>query len=425
MEVMSGYKHSELGVIPESWNVRHIASLCAPNGIVRGPFGGALKKEIFVTSGFKVYEQKNAIYKSHEIGAYFVDQSKYNELKRFNVSPGDFIVSCSGTIGRIYQVPLDAPEGVINQALLKLTTDDSVVHSLYFYLLFQWEKFQARIVDSTQGGAMKNLVGMSVFKTTPVLLPPVPEQHAIAAALSDVDSLLTGLDRLIAKKHDIKQAALQQLLTGQTRLPGFQGEWEVKQLGDVATFHKGRGLPKSALTPYGAEPCIHYGELFTHYPEDIETICSRTDDSAGAFRSAANDVLMPTSDVTPRGLAKASCVQLDGVILGGDILVIRCDSKLLFGAFLSYTIRHQEAQILQLVTGTTVFHLYGRDMAKLVLSLPSVEEQIAIVRVLTDMASELTALEARRDKTRALKQGMMQELLTGKTRLVKSEAAHV
>jgi type I restriction enzyme M protein len=268
---------------------------------------------------------------------------------------------------------------------------------------------------------------------------------AVQGELDRVSQTLTGRIRVLAERyatplpklthevavlaakveaHLANMGASLQLLTGQTRLPGFKGEWEVKRLGDLATFHKGRGLPKSSLTPYGAEPCIHYGELFTRYPETIETICSRTDDGAGAFRSAANDVLMPTSDVTPRGLAKASCVQVDGVILGGDILVIRCNSKLVFGPFLSYTIRHQEDQILQLVTGTTVFHLYGRDMAKLTLSLPSVEEQIAIVGVLTDMAAGLTALEARRDKTRALKQAMMQELLTGRTRLLPVGGAH-
>ena len=106
------------------------------------------------------------------------------------------------------------------------------------------------------------------------------------------------------------------------------------------------------------------------------------------------------------------------MILGGDILVIRCNGKLVSGSFLSYKIRQQEDQILQLVTGTTVFHLYGRDMAKLTLKMPSVDEQIAIVTALTDMATELNSLEARRNKTRALKQAMMQELLTGRTRLV-------
>ncbi len=152
----------------------------------------------------------------------------------------------------------------------------------------------------------------------PIKLPPHPEQCAIAAVLSDVDELLGGLHRLIAKKRDLKQAATQQLLAGNTRLPGFHGGWMVKQLGDVATFLKGKGLPKSALTPFAKESCIHYGELFTQYPEIIGEIISRTDVTGDVFRSVANDVLMPTSDVTPRGLAKASCVTVDGVILGGD-----------------------------------------------------------------------------------------------------------
>jgi type I restriction enzyme S subunit len=249
-------------------------------------------------------------------------------------------------------------------------------------------------------------------------LPPIQEQRAIATALSDVDALLTQLDRLIAKKRDIKQAAMQQLLTGKTRLPGFCGEWGKTTLGALATFFKGKGLPKDHINEFAGEPCIHYGELFTHYSETITEVRGRTKHISNAFRSEENDVLMPTSDVTPTGLAKASCVRVNGIILGGDILVIRTDKRRIDGSFLSYLIRSSKEQILQLVTGTTVFHLYGSDMAKFEFLLPGQAEQTAIASLLSDLDAELAALEARRDKTRALKQGMMQELLTGRTRLV-------
>ena len=252
-----------------------------------------------------------------------------------------------------------------------------------------------------------------------VPLPPTKaEQEAIAEALSDADALIESLEQLLAKKRHLKQGAMQELLTGKKRLPGFSGEWEGKRLGDLAAFHKGKGLPKSALVPFGAEPCIHYGELFTQYPETIRKIISSTKSSGDYARSVANDVLMPTSDVTPNGLAKASCIRVDGVILGGDILVIRADSDLVFGSFLSYVIRHAQAQILQLVTGTTVFHLYAADMKKFTFSRPSVVEQRAIVAVLDDMDAEIDALEAKLTKARQLKQGMMQELLTGRIRLI-------
>ena len=141
------------------------------------------------------------------------------------------------------------------------------------------------------------------------------------------------------------------------------------------------------------------------------------------FLSVSNDVLMPASDVTPNGLATASCISESDIILGGDILVIRVPTEILNGVFLAYAIKINRNQVMQLVTGTTVYHLYGHDMANFKFDLPSIQEQNAIVRVLSDMDAEITALEQRRDKTLAIKQGMMQQLLTGRVRLVKPDVA--
>lgn len=233
-----------------------------------------------------------------------------------------------------------------------------------------------------------------------------------------MDALLAVQDALIAKKNQIKHATMQQLLSGKKRLPGFTGEWEVRRLGEVATFFKGKGLPKNALDPFGNEPCIHYGELFTQYAEEIKNVISRTDEVKNVFRSKKNDVLMPTSDVTPNGLAKASCIIHDNIILGGDILVIRLDDTLISGTFLSYIIRKEEEQVLQLVTGTTVFHLYASDMQNFVFAFPVLKEQTAIATVLNDMDEEIAALKRQREKTQQIKHAMMQELLTGKMRLI-------
>lgn len=189
-------------------------------------------------------------------------------------------------------------------------------------------------------------------------------------------------------------------------------EWSFEQLGALATFHKGRGLPKSELDSFGAEPCIHYGELFTQYPETIRDIISRTNKSKDNFRSVANDVLMPTSDVTPTGLAKASCITENGIILGGDILVIRTNKNQVHGPFLSYVIRHSREQILQLVTGTTVYHLYAADMKKFRLLLPPIEEQEAISESLSDADTYIKSLEQLIAKKRQIKQGAMQKLFT-------------
>ena len=253
--------------------------------------------------------------------------------------------------------------------------------------------------------------------TAELRVPSLPEQRAIAAVLTDVDALIGSLEALIAKKRAIKRATMQQLLTGRTRLPGFSGEWERERLGDIASFHKGRGLAKSELSLDGSRRCIHYGELFTVYRERITEAVHGIDREGAFLCSNRNDVLMPTSDVTPNGLATASCILAPDIIIGGDILVIRVPESVLNGEFLAYAIRANRDQIMQLVSGTTVFHLYGRDMAHFMFSTPSVAEQRAIVAVLCDMDTEITALERRLDKTRAIKQGMMQKLLTGMIRL--------
>lgn len=214
---------------------------------------------------------------------------------------------------------------------------------------------------------------------------------------------------------------MQQLLTpphkGGKRLEGFDGEWKEIKLGEIADFYKGKGLPKSDIVEGGSYKCIHYGELFTKYNQIITNVKSRTNQNINVFLSKKNDVLMPTSDVTPNGLATASVIFENDIILGGDVLVIR-PYKNLYGGFLSYQVSINKQQIMSLISGTTVFHLYGSDMAKFSFYFPDFEEQKAIVDIINDIDIEIEKLETKKSKYQSVKQGMMQELLTGKTRLI-------
>lgn len=261
-----------------------------------------------------------------------------------------------------------------------------LVHFAPFYLGYYLnsDRYHDQLLPIMQGTKVLS-ISKTAIKQTAISFPAdEAEQTQIGEYFRELDSLI----ELHQRKHDklvtLKKAMLQKMFpqpgatTPEIRFKGFSGEWVEKKLGEEATFLKGKGLPKSSLVPNGAEPCIHYGELFTRYPEIIGEIISRTNSSLGAFRSNANDVLMPTSDVTPRGLAKASCLTVDGVILGGDILVIRSDVKRICGSFLSYVIRREEGQVLQFVTGSTVFHLYGSSMKNFIFSMPLVSEQTAI-----------------------------------------------
>ena len=409
----------------ESWTeatVDHIKA-STENALSTGPFGSSIGSQFFENSGVPVIRGSNLANDGRtyliDDGLIFVSEAKATELRRSAVFQGDLIFTCWGTINQVGLVSDRAayPRYIISNKQMKLTPDPKKADSAFLFYLFSGSDLQRQIKNQSIGSSVPGF-NLGRLRALRFRVPALHEQKAIAEALSYADALVESLEQLVTKKRQIRKGAMQELLTGKRRLPGFSGEWEVKRLGDVATFHKGKGLPKSALEPFGTAPCIHYGELFTKYVETIQEIISRTNKSGDYFRSVGNDVLMPTSDVTPTGLAKASCVTMGGVILGGDILVIRAGTDFIFGPFLAYLIRHAQEQVLQLVTGTTVFHLYAVDMKKFTFSRPSVVEQRVIVAVLDDMNAEIAALEAKLSKARQLKQGMMQELLTGRIRLV-------
>ncbi|MFW0716953.1 restriction endonuclease subunit S [Pedobacter sp. N23S346] len=202
----------------EDWEVKKLGEVTIDGGLIRGPFGGALKKEFFVKNGYKVYEQKNAIYKSVHLGKYFVDTAKFKELGRFEIKANDFILSCSGTIGKLFRIPQIFQKGIINQALLIIRLNSTIIDFGYFGHIFQYDTIQSKIIDDTQGGAMKNLVGMSEFRNTEIPLPALPEQTRIARILSDMDAELEALEGQLGKARKVKQGMMQELLTGKTRL---------------------------------------------------------------------------------------------------------------------------------------------------------------------------------------------------------------
>ena len=201
------------------WKKSKLEDICVENGLVRGPFGGSLKKEYFVSKGYKVYEQKNAIYGNVNIGSYYIDDRKFEELKRFELNKDDFIVSCSGTIGKIYRMPCNFEKGIINQALLKIILDSAKCNLVFFNTYFKWQKFQMKIIDDTQGGAMKNLVGMDKFKRTMLYIPlSLLEQQAIADILTAMDKEIADLEEEKEKYMALKAGAMDDLLTGKIRL---------------------------------------------------------------------------------------------------------------------------------------------------------------------------------------------------------------
>ena len=193
------------------------------------------------------------------------------------------------------------------------------------------------------------------------------------------------------------------------RFPEFVHSWYKHSLGDISTFYKGKGLSKSSIITNGKFSCIHYGELFTEYTEVIRKIKSKTNERDG-FLSKENDVLMPMSDVTPNGLAKASCIKINDVLLGGDILIIRTKKSNIYGEFLSRYLRFKKRDILRIVSGITVFHLSLNSLSKLLLFIPTLPEQKRVADCLSSLDELIEATTKKVGMLKEHKKGLMQRL---------------
>ncbi|ACV80901.1 restriction endonuclease subunit S [Nakamurella multipartita] len=392
----------------------------ATGGVLQtGPFGSQLHASDYQFTGKPLVMPVNlGDNEIREAGIARIGVEDAHRLRRHALREGDIIFSRRGDVGRRSLVRTREAGWLCGTGCLaaRFGSDRTTVNPAYVADYLGGTSAQAWLVDNAVGGTMPNL-NTSILSALPVWLPSKLEQDRIVAALEDVRKVIDSIQHLIAKRQAIKQGMMQHLLTGRTRLPGFNEAWSETTLGAVARFSKGAGLPKAALTSSGSTLCIHYGELFTFYGPEIRQVFSRTTPTGRVVVSEDLDVLMPTSDVTPRGLAKASAIHGAGVVLGGDILIIRPDKAHAHGPFVAHAIRHHADQVLQLVRGSTVYHLYATDMRNFALSLPSVNEQRAIAGALLDADRQLEALEERLMKARAFKTGMMQRLLTGHTRL--------
>jgi type I restriction enzyme, S subunit len=273
------------------------------------------------------------------------------------------------------------------------------------------------------GAVQKNISGTSLLST----LFPVPqllEQQAIAEALSDFDALINSLNQLITKKRNIKQGAMQQLLTGKTRLPGFTDKWEPKMLGDIFDFRNGLNKEKRYFGT--GTPIVNYVDVYTKRGltfKDIEGRVTVTNSELKAYNVRKDDVFFTRTSETVEeiGLTSVILEDLENTVFSGFILRARPKNNLLTTSYKKYCFSTEaiRKEITSKSSYTTRALTNGRLLSKVQILIPPTDrEQDVIAEVLRDMDAEIERLEQQRDKYKAIKQGMMQELLTGKTRLV-------
>lgn len=415
MELMPGYKHSDVGVIPDDWDAKPL-----------GKIGDSLIGLTYRPSEVRAYGTLVLRSSNVQNGALCFDDNVFVDTDipdRIMVRPGDILVCVrNGSRDLIGKSALidERAVGMTFGAFMAVFRSE---HGKLLHHIFQSGIFKKQINEHL--GATINQITNKSLNSFKVPLPPTDEERAeIANALSDVDALLANLDQVIAKKRDLKQAAMQQLLTGKTRLPGFCGEWQKRTLGELGETYGGlTGKTKSDFG-VGAAKYITFMNVMANTVIDCAA-CEQVNVSASETQNRVlrGDLLFNGSSETPEEVAFCSLMaeEVPDLYLNSFCFGFRLfDDQQVDGLFLTYYIRANPGREMMksLAQGSTRYNLSKTALREASILLPLKDEQVAIAEVLSGMDAELIALEARRDKTRNIKQAMMQELLTGKTRLV-------
>ena len=414
--VQPRYKRTEVGVIPADWDARALGEL-----------------NPFVTSGSRgwasFYSDRGSLFvritnMSRESIYLDLEKLKFVNLPaessegiRTQLQQHDVLISITADIGIASYIDQKVPApAYINQHIALVRFDQSKTCGKFISYFLASEKPQKLFRASTDTGAKAGM-SLHTVQQIQVALPPLFEQEAIAEALSDADALIESLDQLIAKKRDLKQGAMQELLTGKKRLPGFGGEWEVRRLGELADIDPeqlGSETRPNYEFKYISLEDVDWGSLRGHAPQVFSSSPSRA-----RRKLRCDDLLVSTVRPNLKSHLWFRESSADWVCSTG-FSVVRCREQF---SKPGYIFAHLFAdgiakQIETLLTGSNYPAINSREVRQLMVPVPTIDEQTAIASILSDMDTELAGLQSRLAKARQVKQGMMQELLTGRIRLL-------
>ena len=400
MTIQQGYKQTELGIIPEDWEVKQIRDglNLLTDFDANGSFADMAENvQTYNGGGYAWYVRATDLEQNTPLpDVKYVDEASYKFLKKSSLHGGEVLIAKRGDIGKVYLFQAKTTFATLapNLYLLKLNEQ---VHSTYLYYYLKSINGQKALKDINASTSLGALYKEDV-KNLYILYPPIAEQRVIAEALSDVDGLIAALDKKIAKKRLLKQGAMCKLLS----LSGRGKKWFNTKLGNVVNIRKGSMLTSDKFVA-GNIPVIAGGKI----PAGYHNVANRP----------ANTITISASG------ASAGYVALyNKPIFATDCSTIEpCSTYDIH--YIYHLLKYYQSEIFAMQTGGAQPHVHPSDLNELqVLYAKDIEEQQAIATILSDMDKEIADLEAQLDKYRLLKSGMMQKLLTGQIRLVKQQA---
>lgn len=412
------------------WVERPIIEVLKPNGIKIGPFGSQLKKEMLLSDGvYRVYGQENVYARDFNIGDRYLTREHFNRLNSCEILPGDFVMSTMGTIGKCAIVPTTIQRGIMDSHLIRLRFDEKKVRSDYILQLFsdQFHYLSDQTARLAVGGIMDGLSVGIVSRLNVIYPESIEEQGKIIKTLSEVDKLISDQQKLIRKKKDIRQGTMQMLVTGKKRLDGFDGNWQTTTLDKLCRLvTKQTGFDYSAEIKPSLVTAPQIGTIPFIQNKDFEAfdINYNTDfyipyDVAEKYPKILLDEVCLLISISGRIGNVAVFDNKQMAFAGGAVGIAKLfDPNLASWCMLYLSGREGQEQIFSNEKVGAQHNLTVADVRKLEIKLPEKPERDAIIGVLTDMDDEIKLLTEKLQKYQKVKSGMMEELLTGKVRLI-------
>ncbi len=396
----------------EGWEIRKLGSVCK---FVRGPFGGSLKKDCFVEDGNAVFEQQHAIYNQFSQIRYFVNDSKFEEMKRFELKPGDLIMSCSGTMGKVAVVPTTIRRGIINQALLKLTPSKHLdVEYLRYWM--SSPDFIQKIEENTVGAAIKNVASVKILKEIEFPFPSLREQKQIVAILDQsfaaIDQAKSNIQKNIENAKELFQSKLNDIFSQ-------KGDgWEEKSLGEIGIVQTGTTPPTNDSSNYGDYIAfVKPGHFLKDGSIDVKDSKLSKSGLLKGRLFQANSVLMVCIGATIgktgyTDVAVSSNQQINSLTPNQDF-----EARLLYYALISPYVQNQVLQLGKSAQATLpIINKSKWEKLKVNISLDK-EKQRSIIELLDSLNNSAREVKemylSKLDSLEELKKSILQKAFTG------------
>lgn len=409
----------------DNWNLFKLGEVLDKKGYIRGPFGSALKRGEMKKEGIPVYEQQHAIY-NNRIFRYYIDNDKFQELKRFQVFPNDLIVSCSGTIGKTSLITNNDEKGIISQALLILRSNPNIINPKFLKYFLETNSGYNSLISSAGGSSQVNIAKKQIILDIPLLVPNLETQSKIISFLDLINNKIELLEEKHKYYQDFKKYLMQKLFAQELRFD-FNDEWRIRRLNEITFYQEGPGVRNYQYTKEGVK-LLNVGNFVNNALElDNTDKYISNEEAYGKYKHFLvdeGDLLIACSGIKAEyfdeKIAFAENKHLPLCMNTSTMRFKSLDENTLNLRYLKYYFQTQsfKKQVFQVMTGSAQFNFGPTHLKYFKIPIPCLDEQIKIYQMFESIDIKILNIYREIMKVKEFKKGLLQQMFVSMRTMV-------